>query len=355
MKRNWSFATLSIITGAILSTAGLASADSFKYDGLGYKDVKVVGLKDGQMTAALASGERTFEISKLEEISIDGMQKFTDAEAARKNPAKAAALYIDAIRTINRKEIHLLAEARSIVPLDASGKWLDAVTNFLDVYAYGPTPEAWELRPKNLPASGSKLLGESADRINSRLSSFKSTDALKNLKTFLLEIYTKANDPRAAKLAAELGSGTVETVPTTGAATPQTPTQETPTNTTPAATGSEDVSAVDAAIKARKYDDAIALADNLLASATGEPAITLFELKARAYQAQNKLNDASLALMRIAVFYPTNARASAALLQAADLQAQLKNQDAAKRLYKEVVDKYPNSPSGQSARKKLTP
>jgi hypothetical protein len=344
--------SLRILLGSLgllsaIALAGVARADSFKYDGFPYKDVKISGFKDGGMAAIVGSAEKQYDLAKLESLNLVDSPKLNAAEDARKDPKKASALYLDAIKSINRKDIKLLAQARAISVFEADGKYLDAVTNFLDVYQAAPTAATWELHPQTLPAAGSTLLKDSALRITEKLPAFaKSTDATKNLKSLLLEIYTKANDPKAAALAKELNVGiaAVET-PVASASTPQ--------DVTPSV-GAGDLSSVEGAVNAKKWDDAITQADALLATATGDAAIKLFQLKAQAYLGLGKQEDAALSLMRIALHYPNSPAAPTALLQTADIQKKLKQDVAANRLYKEIVDKYPNSPQALTAKKLIT-
>lgn len=344
--------SLRIILGTLglmsaLALAGVARADSFKHDGFTYKDVRINGFKDGAMSATVGSAERQYELSKVESLNLVDSPKFNAAEDARKDPKKASALYLDAIKSINRKDIKLLAQARAISVLEADGKYLDAVTNFLDVYRAAPTGVTWELHPQTLPAAGSTLLKDSARKITEKLPAFaKSTDATKNLKTLLLEIYTRANDPKAAPLAKELNVGiaAVET-PVAGAGSTPDPAPS---------VGAGDLSSVEGAVQAKKFDDAIAQADTLLATASGDAAIKLFQLKAQAYLGLSKQEDAALSLLRIALHYPNSPAAPVALFQAADIQKKLKQDVAANRLYKEIVDKYPNSPQALTAKKLIT-
>ncbi len=336
----------SLLAAGLLSLTALAHADSFINDGIKYSDARIVGLKDGHLNAIVGNNERQYPLLKIELIAITNNAnnaKFTDAEAARSDSKKAVALYNEALRLANGKEMKLLIQARLIAPLDAEGKWSDAVSTFLDVYAAAPTDAAWELRPKNLPAAKSTLLDDSVKKITARINTFKDTTAQRNLKILLLDIYTKNSDPKAAALAKELGLGTPE-LPTTTANTAT-------VAVTPNA--GADLAAAEAAYNAKKYDDAIKSADAALETATGDAAIKLYNLKAGSYLAQDKLEEAALSYLRITVHYSTTTAAPTALLQAADIEKKLKHDDAAKRLYKEIVEKYPSSPAALQARKHL--
>jgi hypothetical protein len=264
---------------------------------------------------------------------LTSQANFNQAEKSRKDAKKSAALYKTALSNINDRKLKVLATARAIGPTDADGKFTEAVTYFLDVYAAAPSENTWKLKPSNIPPANSSMLKESADRIQNRLAMVRQDDAKKNLKTFQLELLTKANDPRAAALATELNGGNVE--PTAGNA------QATPApaaaQATPVITSGEGIEGVSNALKAKNYDSAIAQADALLKSANEPTAVRALELKAQAYEAQKKLDLAAATLIRVAAHYPNNSQAIPALTRAAELQKALKHDEEAKRITDEIA------------------
>ena len=326
--------TQTIITAAFVALASsTAFADALRYDGFNYRDdVTITGLKDGELLATVKSAEKTFDLDKVEWIELTGQPNFNAAELARKDdPKKAAALYKTALQNINDRKLKILAELRAVAPNDADGKFSDAVADFLDAYQASPTDSVWKLHPSNIPASPSTMLKESADRINARVSSFKTEDAKKNLKTFELEILTKGNDPRAAALAKVIGTGTAETPAATPNAAP------TPAEPSGAVIGGSGLQGVSDAVKSKNYDAALTQADGLLKTATGDTAVRLFELKAQAYVGQKKLDLAAATLLRVIAHYPSSPNVIPDLMQAAELEKALKHDDEAKHLLDEVT------------------
>jgi len=257
--------------------AASAMADSLKADGFKYSDeVTVVGIKEGQLQTTIKGSEKLFDLATVESIDLTGQQRFNEAELARKDAKKAAALYKSALGNINDRKLKLLAEARAIAPTDADGKFTEAMTYFLDVYAASPTEGIWKLHPTNLPPASSSMLKDAAEKINVKLASIKGDEARKNLKTLQLDILTKAGDPKAATLARELKGGNNEPTASTPA----------PEAAAPVATAAEGLEGVSNALHSKNYDAVITQADNLLKTATGDTAVRLFELKAQAYEGQ---------------------------------------------------------------------
>ena len=322
---------------ALCLAAPAALADRVNYDNLEYADVTVNGYHNGGLSVTVKAGERLFDLAKVKWIELAAAPKMRQAEELRAtDPRGALALYRDAIRGLDDPDLKHLAEVRAIPVAEADGKWIDAVTYFLDVYQAQSTPDIWKLRPMKFPAAGSTMMSESAALIERRLPSFESDEAKKNLKTFELEIYTKSNDPRAEALARELSGVPEET-------------RKRPEATAPL-TVEGAVAPIEAALKSKDYDGAIKQADEMLGSASDALAIRLYQLKADALDGENKPEAAAATLLRIASYYPSTPEAPAALLVAAELQKRQNHADEAKRLYKEIVDKYPDSPAAIRAK-----
>ena len=339
---------------AALALCAPALADSFKDDGLAFKDVTIKDIKNGKLVVEVGGNDRTYELAKATNVDI-GDTTLTNAENARLEPVKAIEFYRRAITTLRagRKRV---AEARALPLFDDQGRYTDAINAFLDLYQNDPTPGTWELRPKKMPDANSAFLKEAAAAISNKLASapFKTQgDAQKNLRNLLLEIYVKQGDTVRASEQARLlgveipGGGPVTVPPETSGTTGTSHTSETPTV---ASTGS--YVDVETALTAKNYDRALALADAMLPNAKEDTAIRLFKYKAQAYLAQNKLELAAGAYLRITAHYPANIReGSEALLSAAEIQNRLKHPDETQALITQLTTnpRYKDTPAAVKA------
>jgi tetratricopeptide (TPR) repeat protein len=336
-----------IFTLTSLIAAPAFAEDAVKAEGLKYSDgVSVIGIANGKLLTRIKGKDRSFDLDKVDWLSLENQPIFNKAEDARKDAKAAAALYKSCIPNFNDRKLKVVAELRAVGPLDADGKYTDAVNCFLDAYQYSPTESVWNLRPTSVPPASSTMLKESATKIETRASQFTATDARKNLKTWELELLTKARDPAAPALAREL-NGTAEPGANPAAPAPAAP------EAAPAAAVGAGLQGVANAVNAKQYDAAIAQADRLLGVATGDTAVRLFELKAKAYEGKQNLAEAAANYLRIAAHYPSNAAAPESLYRAAELQKQLKHDDEAKRLFKEIVEAYPNSATAIKAKPQM--
>lgn len=355
---------LALVSCAALSLAATAAfADSGTIDGFTNSDIQITAVRNGQIVYVVSSGtELTSPLSKIQSLTLDNYPRFNDAEAAMaaKDYPKAADAYAAALQKVNDRTLRLVVEARSIPAFDNAGRWPEAVSSFLALYRASPTPGTFALRPTHLPAAGSALLASSATLVASQFNNtaFKSPKAQKSLKTMLLEIYNRMGDPRAAALAKELNAAAPETgthAPGTGQTSPLAapPRTANPPPAAVVATAVDDpmVKNVEAQLAAKKYDDVIKQADAALATATDEGAVHLFLAKAQALQALSKLPEAAAVYMRIPIHYPKSPAAAAAMLTAARIESQLQDDAAAKRLFKEVVDRFPGTPEAAAAAK----
>jgi tetratricopeptide (TPR) repeat protein len=323
-------------TAALLLAAPLR-ADDIVADGFPYRFATILGIRGEKLAFSLNGREVQVDLNKVSKVTIDKAPKFNEAEELRDtDPKKAAALYKDALQQeVAGKALRPLAQLRAIGPTDADGRYTEALTLFLSIYQQSPTDAFWALRPTHLPAAGSTMLKESADLITTKLPGFSSPDAKKNLQLLQVDLYTRAGDTKSAARIARIVNG--------AAPDPTAPPE-------PAAPGESteitaaDLAPIEDAIKSANYPAALSQADRLLPRATGEGAVQLFLIKARAYAAAKQPELAAASYLRVPIFYPASPAAPAALFAAADLQKSLNHPDEAKRLYKEITDKYPNSP-----------
>lgn len=341
---------LSAAIAALLIAAVPAWADMFDEGGLPYRDVVIKDCIDGKMVVEVGGKERTYDLSGITRVELTGHAGFNAAEAARKDAAKAADLYRRALPAIPNRGKKRLAQARALPVFDAAGRYADAIEAFLDLYAARANATTWDLRPKNMPSeANSDYLKQAARALSTRLTAppFTSGEPQKNLRTLLLEIYSKQGDTEnAGKIARLLGTE----VPSV----PETPTNVTgPTNTsrTPEVTPSKvNLPDVEQALAKHDYTRVISLADAALADAREDVAIKLFAFKARAYQGQKKPALAAGEYLRIATHYPQSHAASESLLQAAQLQLQANNKAEAKALVDELQRKYKDTAAAVKAR-----
>lgn len=291
------------------------------------------------MSMALqAGGEKLVALEEVTAIGLDNWPKFAEAEAVRGDLLKAVPAYRALIPTINKPELKVVAQWRAIEPLDKGGQWVEAVGMFLEVYAASPTDGVWKVRPTQMPATGSKMLAESADKVAAAVKAAKSDEARKNLQGLLLDIYTKAGDTAAAaRLAREIATGVAEEVPPAAARTTTSGDQA-------------GLAEVEAAVRGKDYEGAVKKADALLATVTGDTAVQLFAFKAQAQEALGKDEDAAGTWLRITAHYPSSVRAPEALLHAGMLEKKVGHAEEAKTIFREIVGKYPETKEAQAAK-----
>jgi hypothetical protein len=305
----------------------------------------VNGLRNGKLSLTLNTGaEKSLDLPDIASIALDQSPQFLAAEKLRADPLQAiaaAAAYKALIPTLNNPALKLLAEARAIDPTDRDARWTEALALFLDVYQSAPTDAVWKLRPTHIPAAPSRLLTDSADQITAALKNVPNDAVRQNLRQLLRDIYTRAGDTAAAaRVTREIATGTADPPPP--ASSPS------PVNTVALA-------AINTALSAKDYASALRQIDPLLPTATGESAVQLFSLKARAFEGQNQLESAVALWLRIPAHYPASPAAPAALQRAADLQQQLNHLAEAQALLAELRSAYPNSPEAAKLGAKQNP
>jgi tetratricopeptide (TPR) repeat protein len=328
---------------AVLPAARQACADEIVADGFPYQFATILGIRGDKLVFSLNGREVQADLAKVTKVNIDKAPKFNQAEGMRdSDPKKAAALYKDALQSeVTGKVLRPVAQLRAIAPTDADGRYTEALALFLAVYQQSPTDTLWAMRPTHLPAAGSTMLKEAAELIGTKLSGFSNDEAKKNLQLLQVDLYTKSGDTKsAARLARQINGAP---------ATPEPGDAPAGNTAAPAEITPADLAPLEDAIKSNNYSGALTLADRLLERANGEGAVQVFLAKARAYAGNRQPELAAATYLRVPIHYPKSPSAPAALFQAAELQKSLNHPDEAARLYKEIVEKYPDSPEAVKA------
>lgn len=320
-------------------------------------DCKIIRVVGGRVIARVGDDAKSFPLADVERVEITGLNKLAEAEEARaqKDWPRANALYVEAGRSTS-KAVQMLAQARLIRVLDERGQWSDAVKTFLKIYATEPGDAAWSLRPANLPEESSVMLPESARQVEAamQLPALQTVPAQRHMKQLLVDIYLQMNDARAAKLAHQLQEG-VDSGPAAPASAAGKPAESPAATSAPA----EKTTGLDAAIKQaeellaqKKYPEALAALDAAADKADGAAAAQLAVLRGDALAAAGQNDDALMAYIRVPGMADSETWGGAALLKAADLQKKLGRDEAAARLYREVIDKYPDTLWAKEAERK---
>lgn len=359
-----------MLSGLLLGMASSAAvADSVTADGLPYKGGQLIGLDPvGNLLVQLSSGaQKGFAQKSVTMIQLDATPKMAQAEEAAakaQSPgdwARAANLYSDAMRQVT-KDVRVAIQSRAIRALDGAGKYDEATSCFLSVLAAVPSASVFDFKPVNVPSADSTMLPRAANQIVAKLKdkNLQAPELQKLLKGLLLDVYTKYNDKRAAALARELGAGTSDGTDTATtppgseqgtAAKPGTGTTGGDTASVAAAGTPVDFTSYDDLLAARKYDALIRQVDAQLGTADNPTAARLYKYQAQALQGQQKIDAAVVAYLRAAAL-GGGGIASDTLLQAAELQ-KTSDPEAAKRLYHEIAEKYPDSAAALIAKKNL--
>jgi TolA-binding protein len=280
------------------------------------------------------------------------MTDFTAAEEAYASGKikESAELYAKALPSMGT--LAVVGHARAIRAFDAAGRYTDAIRSLMVVLDANPEVWVFDLKPTTLPDARSRNLTDAAGILAGKMADqrFKAAELQKEFRTLLLEIYTKAgNTEKATEMAKALG-GAEATTPANTNTTPGTPDNtQTPAVTT-STVDAASVSAIEADVKAKRYDAVITKVDAMLAGASGDQAVRLYMAQAQSYAGLNKADLAVGSYIRIVAHYPALPQAPEALLSAVELlQKDKDKKDQAKRLADELKQRYPQS----SAAKRL--
>lgn len=350
------FLSVSSVLSVVIYSSSLR-ADSITTTEQSIRDCKILRVVGGRVIARVGDDAKSFPLADISRVEITSLDLLTQAEDARaqKQWPRAQTLYTRAGRSTS-KAVQNLTQARLIEVLDQRGQWADAVSVFLKMYAAEPSDAAWLLRPANLPEEKSVMLPESAKMIEARMREeiFQTVLAQRHMKQLLMDIYLQMNDSRAATLARQLQQGVDGPAQKQVVESAEKKTDAPATQAAAQASGVDHIARqVEEFIAQKKYTEALEKIDTASSRAEGANAAQLAILRGDVQAASGAEDDALMTYIRVSSMNDSGNWGGAALLKTARLQKKLNRDEAAQRLLREVIDKYPDTLWAKEAEQSL--
>ena len=141
----------------LCAAAGTATADIVQLEGMpAFKDVRVVGLRDGLLHYQMRGLARTAKLDSVARVEIDRYPEYAQAvdAAAEENAIKAAQLLAAALRRAKEEDdsaVMSLLRLNLVKALDGSGQFDKALGQFVQLVRVESSPPALAAVPKQLP------------------------------------------------------------------------------------------------------------------------------------------------------------------------------------------------------------
>lgn len=338
-----------LLAGVCLATS-IASADSLWVGNLERPNVLIRQVKDGKIFYEIAGRPATpIEIDKVSRLDIQDEPALTAAEksfaAGKWNDA--AEQYQKALQTSRRDWVKDYAIPRLLEASSKAGRFDTASTAYLQLVLRSP-----EIAPRykpQVPAGDSGYLQEAARETRTALGDTNLTPAQRQqLLLFLLDIQRARGDNAAIEKVANELAGLAKTEPAND----------------PAAAARLKLGLAHVALDEKNYQKAIDQVESARELFTGpeQMADALFVLAqakyglAHASADPTALKDAAIAYMRVVAHFKDHAdwpQVGQSLYMTAVIMQELNDPAAARDLYEQVVQQYPNHPAAAQAREKL--
>ena len=146
----------------LCAAAGTVPADIVQLKGSPpFKDVRVVGLRDGLLHYQIRGVARTAKLASVAHIEIDRYPEYAQAveAAAEENAAEAAQLLAAALKRAKENEdraVMPLLRLKLVKALDSSGQFDEALEQFIQLVRVESSPRALAAVPKQLPKDPAK-------------------------------------------------------------------------------------------------------------------------------------------------------------------------------------------------------
>ncbi len=315
--KRWT-ARIGLVLGMLLLATGGLPADTLKVRGIDYKNVKVIGMREGRLYYRTNTGdERNVALEDLQDIQLDAYPEFQAAKQAfdKGDFASAAKTFTTLSGKVKEDYLKILVEANLVVALDRSGQFLPAAQRYVQLLKVDNGPITQSARPGKFPADPPQR-SAAAEKLSELLKSTADPIA----KKFLQETV------EALKSDAPAPAPTTEGAPKTGLLQTADEAKQDP---------------LELMIRGGKAEAALKAVDEQIAGEGGSISKLLY-LRGLALASLGRDNDALLAFMRVVVHFTSSSSAyyGKSLTEAGKLLKKQNKTDQARKLWEEARGLY---------------
>lgn len=314
----------SLLTAAaaayLFAGGGALHADELKIDNIQYKDVRVVGFRNGLVYYATAAGERNVALERVQAMKIDRYPDLGTADEAISAGkwTEAVASMEKAIGAVREDDLKQYMQFKMIYCLDQAGRYGEALNHFLALMPKQSTAMMSKIAPRKLPPS-------EADR----------KAALTQLKAATAAAKDAESKQLLGRMVESLEASLASKSPDTPApTTPQPP--DSPGLFQPENQAVRDP--IQDLIDAKKYDEALKAIDAALKRERATLSQLLYQ-RGLAEAGLKRHKDAALSFMRVVIHFPLSDRVTPSLIGAGQMFVELNAPEQARKVWLEAIDK----------------
>ena len=299
----------------LLALAANVSADSIRTRNVTHKDVRVVGLREGQLFYRAPNGdERSVPLDEVRALELDRYPNLGKANEAfaREDFEGAARLLAPLADTAQENYVRVLAGAQLVGALDRSGKFLEAARRYTKLLQTDTGALVRSVRPQNLPKDAADRTA-AAERLAADARGVTDPIARRYLDETVAQLKGDASAAPVESAAPRPQAGLLRTA------------------------GEADLDPIDDALAAAKYEQALRMTDEAL-KAGGSGLAKLLHQRGRAQAALGRTDDALLSYMRVVIHFSPRSGPfyGLSLLEAGKLFAEQQNAGHARQLLTEA-------------------
>lgn len=339
-----------LLAVVLLGLAGqLAWGDSLTINKLTYSDVRVTGVKDGEISYIVRGNEVRKPLAQVEKIVLTDEPAFNAAEEAfaSKQWDPATEGYEKTLRTTQKAWLKDWVALRLLESANQAGRFDAAIKAYVAMAE--KSPESVRAITLKMPKADSAYLTEAIKLVDSAIAKAKQNGTKEVLLNLLIDLNKTKGDLNGANAALQRRMELA-------AADPSNPDRA-------RAAGSLKLKAIRLALASKEYDKVIQLVEQEVGglSEPADRADALFCLaeahaaKAGDAKAADVWKDVALAYMRVVAQGPASTPpVPAALLKVAEIHAsKLNEKETAIRIYQQVMAEYKGHDAAQEAEKAI--
>jgi len=174
---------------APLSTPSAAVADTLTIGGIEYKNIRVVGLRDGKLYYEGPSGEKAEPLENIQGIHLDKYPELARADQALKDKdfVSAAGLLRGLSNQVEEDWAQIFVNGKLVYALDQSGQFLDAARAYARLLAINDGPLVQSVMPRKLPEDA-ETRNAARERLQAELQVARNPAAMQYLRTAIEQL-----------------------------------------------------------------------------------------------------------------------------------------------------------------------
>ncbi|MBI1373973.1 MAG: hypothetical protein GC159_14720 [Phycisphaera sp.] len=138
----------------LLTASGVTLADDITVDGFEFKNIRITGLREGQLYFIGPAGERSADLARIKGLKLSSYPELEKADAAiaKKDYRTAAGVLEQVFKRLDKDYLQLIVGSKLVYCLDKSDQFERALVFYVQLLSLDTSPFVQGIKPTNMPS-----------------------------------------------------------------------------------------------------------------------------------------------------------------------------------------------------------